>query len=211
MSVGQPSHPAGAPTDTSVDFDRFNRSWVAIVVAAVIAASLLGVFDIANTSVGWHLASGRWILENRAFITADPFSFTSGQAPWVDHEWLFQVGAAVAHGVAGAPALVILRALTVSILAVFLLVIGRRSGLAPPVALVVSIGCVAGASPRFFLRPELVTLVVVPLACWLYLTREQRASMNWLVWLGGIIAVSYTHLTLPTTIGWCRCRWWADQ
>ena len=22
-------------------------------------------------------------------------------------------------------------------------------------------------------------------------------------------AVSYTHLTLPTTIGWCSCRWWA--
>ena len=21
-------------------------------------------------------------------------------------------------------------------------------------------------------------------------------------------AVSYTHLTLPTTIGWCCCRWW---
>ena len=24
---------------------------------------------------------------------------------------------------------------------------------------------------------------------------------------GQIAAVSYTHLTLPTTIGWCRSRW----
>ena len=24
-------------------------------------------------------------------------------------------------------------------------------------------------------------------------------------------AVSYTHLTLPTTIGWCRSRWWAGE
>ena len=26
-----------------------------------------------------------------------------------------------------------------------------------------------------------------------------------------ITAVSYTHLTLPTTIGWCSSRWWACE
>ena len=25
--------------------------------------------------------------------------------------------------------------------------------------------------------------------------------------VGGLCSVSYTHLTLPTTIGWCRSRW----
>ena len=25
--------------------------------------------------------------------------------------------------------------------------------------------------------------------------------------MGTLAAVSYTHLTLPTTIGWCRSRW----
>ena len=26
-------------------------------------------------------------------------------------------------------------------------------------------------------------------------------------YFSGVEAVSYTHLTLPTTIGWCRSRW----
>ena len=30
---------------------------------------------------------------------------------------------------------------------------------------------------------------------------ELRSALPW------IDAVSYTHLTLPTTIGWCRSRW----
>ncbi len=62
-----------------------------IVVTAALTGAVLGLFEIANTSIGWHLATGDWILANRAFIHADPFSFTSGGAPWIDHEWLFQV------------------------------------------------------------------------------------------------------------------------
>ncbi|MCJ7756227.1 MAG: hypothetical protein MUP13_16825, partial [Thermoanaerobaculales bacterium] len=162
---------------------------VLIVVTAIVAGTLLGTFQIANTSVGWHLASGRWILDHHAFIQTDPFSFTSGQAPWVDHEWLFQVGAAVAYQLGGGPALVILRALGIGALALLLLVVGVRCGLAPPVALLLSLACVVGARPRFFLRPELVTLLVVPLACWLYLTRENRRSWTWLAWLALIMVV----------------------
>ncbi len=151
-----------------------------IIVTAALAGALLGTFEIANTSVGWHLASGRWILEHRSFIHNDPFSFTSGQAPWIDHEWLFQVGAAVAHRIGGGPALVALRALGVGALALLLLVIGVSSGLSPPIALLLSLACVVGARPRFFLRPELVTLLVVPAACWLYLTRRERTTRAWL-------------------------------
>lgn len=160
-----------------------------IVLVALFAGALLGTFQIANTSVGWHLSSGRWILDNRSFIHSDPFSFTSGQAPWVDHEWLFQVAAAVVHEAGGAPALVALRGLGIGILAVMLLVIGVRSGLAPSWALLLSIICVVGARPRFFLRPELVTLLVVPSACWLFLTRGGRRTWRWLAWLALVMVI----------------------
>ena len=70
-------------------------------------------------------------------------------------------------------ALVALRALTMATLAVLLLGVGVRSGLSPAAALVLSLACVAGARGRFFVRPELVTLLIVPTAVWLFLRRAR--------------------------------------
>lgn len=160
-----------------------------MIIAAALAGAVLGLFEVANTSIGWHLASGDWILANGAFVHADPFSFTSGGAPWIDHEWLFQVGVSIAHSLAGPTALVALRALTIAILAVFLLVVGTRSGLSPAAALVLALVCIAGARGRFFVRPELVTLLIVPAAVWLFLRRARRTSPTWLAALAALMVV----------------------
>jgi len=160
-----------------------------IVVTAALTGAVLGLFEIANTSIGWHLATGDWILVNRAFVHADPFSFTSGGAPWIDHEWLFQVGVSIVHSLGGPAVLVALRALTIATLAVLLLVISVRSGLSPAAALVLSLACISSARGRFFVRPELVTLVIVPTAVWLFLRRGQRLSGIWLVALAGLMVV----------------------
>jgi hypothetical protein len=160
-----------------------------IVVAAAFAGAVLGLFEIANTSIGWHLATGDWILSNRAFVHADSFSFTSGGAPWIDHEWLFQVGVSIAHLLGGPAALVALRALTIAILAVLLLVVGGRSGLSPATALVLALVCIVGARGRFFVRPELVTLLIVPTAVWLFLRRAQRSSAIWFAALAALMIV----------------------
>jgi hypothetical protein len=80
-----------------------------------------------------------------------------------------------------------------------------RSGLSPPLALMLSIVCVVGARPRFFLRPELVTLLVVPTACWLYLTRGERKSRRWLAWLALLMVIgANSHggaLVVPFLLG----------
>jgi hypothetical protein len=165
------------------------RMPTAMIVAAALAGATLGFFEIANTSIGWHLASGDWILSNRAFLFTDPFSFTSGGAHWVDHEWLFQVTVSIAYSLAGATGLVALRALVVAALAVMLLLIGTRSGLSPAVALVLSLLCVAGARERFFVRPELATLLIVPAAVWLFLRREKFSSPWWLAGLAALMIV----------------------
>ena len=160
-----------------------------IAIAAIVGGAVLGTFEIANTSIGWHLASGRWILEHGSFLSADHFSFTSVGTPWVDHEWLFQVGAAVTQSVGGAAALGVLRALTVAALALLLLVISVRSGLSPAAALLLSMVCVVGARSRFFLRPELVTLLVLPAIVWLFLSRGRWRTPIWLIPLAGLVAL----------------------
>jgi len=135
--------------------------------------ALAGTLAISNTSIGWHLASGRWILAHHQVLRSDPFSFTAAGTPWLDHEWLFQVLVAAVDGAAGGTGLVILRAVLVAALGLLLLTIAHRSGLDPGVALLVTAVALAGARMRFFLRPELVTLLVVPATVALFLDRRR--------------------------------------
>ena len=59
--------------------------------ALLLFSALAGLFKVKSYDVFWHLASGRWIVEHGRIPRTDPFRFTSHGAPWVDHEWLFQV------------------------------------------------------------------------------------------------------------------------
>lgn len=61
-------------------------------VALVALAAAFSLQRIRSGDYWWHLASGRWIVENRSIPTADPFSYTVAGAPWIDPHWLFQIG-----------------------------------------------------------------------------------------------------------------------
>ena len=136
-------------------------------------AAVLATFDIYNTSIGWHLASGRWMLEHGRVVRTDPFTFTALGTPWVDHEWLFQILVAVLEWVGGASALVGLRIAVAIALGVLLTRVGLRSAMAPTAAALLAVVCVWGARPRLFVRPELATLVLAVVAVGLYLDRSR--------------------------------------
>ncbi len=150
---------------------------------------IAGSAEIANTSIGWHLATGRWILAHGAVPYADPFSFTAQAPEWVDHEWLFQVTVALLDAAGGAPLLVVFRAVVVAALAVLLLCFGMRSRLAPAAALVLAALCLYGASIRFFLRPELATLLIAPTVVWIFLQRARYRTGPWLLTLAALMAL----------------------
>jgi len=170
--------------------------------------------DIANTSIGWHLASGRWILDHHAVPRTDPFSFTAEGREWIDHEWLFQTLVAVSHEFGGEPALVVLRAVLVAALAVLMFGLGRRGGLDPPGALILAALCLYGARIRFFLRPELATLLIVPSVVWVFLDRKN--DRRWLLKLAILMALGANlhggALVAPPLLGvmligeWLRSR-----
>lgn len=44
-----------------------------------------------DTDLYWHMATGRWILENWQFPYQDTFSFIYNGAEWVNLTWLFQI------------------------------------------------------------------------------------------------------------------------
>jgi hypothetical protein len=147
-----------------------------VVLLAALFGALAAAFQIENTSIGWHLAAGRWMIAHHAVPRADPFSFSAHGRAWIDHEWLFQLVAAAIERLAGPAGLVGLRALLVAALAVLMARAGLRAGLAPAPALLLAVVCVWAARVRFFIRPELVTLALAPLLMRWFADRRDIAT-----------------------------------
>jgi hypothetical protein len=186
------SFPGGRTTTDANDPVQPSASSRGSALALLVAISLglvAGGSEIANTSIGWHLATGRWILAHHAVPRSDPFSFTAEGTEWVDHEWLFQLIVALVETVGGAPALIALRALLVATLAILLYRFAIRSGLDPPTALVLTALCLYGASIRFFLRPELCTLLIAPAVVWIFVRRGDYRGHRWLVSIAVLMVV----------------------
>jgi hypothetical protein len=145
-------------------------------IALLLFAAVAGTFRLRAYDLFWHLASGRWIIEHRALPATDPFRFTSEAAPWVDHEWLFQIVARFVETLAGMDGLVVFRAATVVLLAAVVLLSIRRSGAPVPGAVIAVAAAVLLARPRFMVRPELFSLLA--LAVLLSLLQEYRHSSS---------------------------------
>jgi len=139
----------------------FHISLPLYVAAAIYALLLvLGRVLLNDPDVYWHIATGRWIVEHRAFPHVDPFSATVAGAPWIAKEWLSQLLYSGAHALAGWPAVVVLAAAAAAaafaLLAYFLL-----QKLAPiPTLTLVAAGFVL-ASPHLLARPHVLALPVM--------------------------------------------------
>jgi len=128
-------------------------------------------YQVQNTSVGWHLAAGRWMLEHQRILDFNPFTFTAQDHAWLNHEWLFQIILALFdRGAAGVPGL--LRVFLVSGLAILLYRQSHRAGMSPASAVFLSVLVLWAARWRFYLRPELFTLILLPAGMGVFLRRR---------------------------------------
>lgn len=90
-------------------------------LAAFVLMVLAGPALLNDPDTYWHIALGRWILENGAVPSTDPFSHTMPGAAWHAHEWAAGVLLAAALKTGGWNGVVVLTAsaigLTTGILA----------------------------------------------------------------------------------------------
>lgn len=127
--------------------------WLAVLASA--RAQVLGDPDI-----WWHIKTGEWMVQNRAFPTADPFSYTFAGQPWIAKEWLSQLLYFLAHDAAGWNGVMLLALLALG-LAAFALYWALSEVLSPIQAAFFAIAGLALASPNFTVRPHLLTLVII--------------------------------------------------
>jgi len=151
-----------------------------LLMAGMIAAAVLQ--PVRSYDLGWHLATGRLIVEQGRIPSSDPFSFTRAGAPWLDHEWLFQVTAFLLNRFGGWRAL--LGADLVLALGTGLLLVAwmRKERVGHGVLAILLVLSMAGARFRFDARPEMASLFfMVFLFSILHGSREPEA--RWRVWL----------------------------
>lgn len=159
-------HPASAPAPT--------RPWLwrtvdVLLVSMVLAFAFLAAsFAVRNSDFWMHLASGRLLAKGDYQFGVDPFTYTTQNIYWANHAWLFDLLLywlyQLDQHVGGL--LVILKALSVVVLAVVLLSIRRPGGrIAVPAACTML--AVLAMSPRLLLHSTILSYVFLGLTLWL--------------------------------------------
>ena len=137
----------------------------------------------------WHTTTGEIVLKD-GFIRHDPYTFTFGGTWWVPHQWLGEVGMALAHRLGGFDTL-LLGAVTI-VAAVFAWLGTRllRTGLTPVLVVgLVGLALAASAS-HFHVRPHLVTIAGLAVTvAWLADCDAGRCGLGRLGWLVPLYAL----------------------
>lgn len=62
-----------------------------LIAVFFVAVQMLNPTKIVDSDTFWHIATGRWIVENQAIPVVDPFSWSAPGIPWLAFEWLFDI------------------------------------------------------------------------------------------------------------------------
>jgi hypothetical protein len=160
-------------------------AWALLVVSS--AFSFLADHE-ADNDLWMHLYSGRRIVAEQAIPRVDDVSYTAAGSPWVDHEWLSQVGLAALFAAGGSPALWLAK-LAVALLTAWLLWLPvRRHASSPWVRGAVLLLALATMARGYAVRPQVITYCgVAALLAWL--DRPRRGAPGWATYAG--VAVGF--------------------
>src|ERR1700687_4418247 len=92
------------------------------------AGAALGIWRLEDADTWWHLATGRYIATYRTIPAVDVFSYTATQRPWIDLQWIFQIGAYGPYQAVGISGLILSTAACAVATFVLLGVAARSSG-----------------------------------------------------------------------------------
>ncbi|MGA2605504.1 MAG: tetratricopeptide repeat protein [Verrucomicrobiia bacterium] len=172
-----------------------------VVVLALAFPFLLGLEKISESDTFWHLKTGEWILSHMAIPRIDPFSATVNGKPWLDWEWLFQVGIYIVYAWGGFNALVVGKAVIVGLTGFVVFFACRRNGAGRSLATLVMMAALVAARARLEVRPDVFMLLFAALTMSL-LESARRGNLRSLYWLPLLQLVWVNvHGSFPLGIG----------
>ena len=149
-------------------------------LATVAAAFLLAFRRLDDSDTWWHLASGRWIVENKTVPTTDTLSFTVPDHPWINLQWFYDV---VLYGLfeVGGPSLLVVVAACCFCAAAYIARRILRVDVGEAVACFFTLWAVLVSEERYLIRPEMFSLPLLVLV--LYLLHTAKSSDGRWLWL----------------------------
>ncbi|HEX9981856.1 MAG TPA: hypothetical protein VGF69_01205 [Thermoanaerobaculia bacterium] len=132
-------------------------------IALFALLTLSAVAPIRSYDLGWHLATGWWIVDHQALPATDPFGVASDRKPWINGEWLFEVPLPLALSVVGFEGFSVLRALFIGGLFTLIYLRIRRAQEPHVALLLVAIGFAGGAA-MIDVRPSAAAALFVAVA-----------------------------------------------
>jgi tetratricopeptide (TPR) repeat protein len=160
-------------------FERFVDRGAPLLVAA--SAVLLACFGIADSDFFWHLEHGERMLSERSLVAVDDWSHTAAGTEYSYYSWLAELLAAVIFRIAGLEGVVLVKALLAGVVLILLsATLGARgvTGLRRLSLLIVALVLLRY---RFYARPEIFTLLLIPavdLLCRHWLERSSRRALG---------------------------------
>lgn len=135
-------------------------TWQTVAALCLVLAAMAATFTYEQDfDAFWHLASGRWMLQNQRVLDFDPFTSDpeDAGAPWVDVYWLFQVVLALVHSIGGFPAITVLQCLLTGA-AFAVLAVSLRKHVPAAWLIVAGLAMLPVFAGRIRMRPEMFTL-----------------------------------------------------
>ena len=161
---GSPPPPAdapGSPPKPAVWPEWFAGADLLLALLAGTLAFLAASFAARNNDLWLHLGAGRMLTTGEYSLGSDPLSYTAADRPWVNHAWLFDLGAYLLYN--SDPTgftLVLVKALAVAAGFGLLMAIRRPGASRWPWAAVAAVAVVA-AVPRLTLGPLTGSVVLL--------------------------------------------------
>ena len=153
------------------------RDWVLFIIFALISC-VIGIKPLLDPDLGWHLAGGMWILQEKAVPVIDPFGIES--RPWVCYSWLFEIVVAGIYSNLGFAGLQLFQFLLILVLFLigfsFLRVLSQegRRGSRNQLVFVLALGLfVLFTTPVWHLRPQLLSLIIFMLVVGMLESRKE--------------------------------------
>ena len=156
-----------------------NRLWAFLAVALPVLAALIA--NLSSVDLTYQLRAGEGILTTGAIPRVDEWTFTAAGAPWTDQQWGAQVVLELAYRLAGWTGLAILRAALVGVLFGCLFAIGRRRGLDPRRAALLTLAAFLVSAVALALRPQLLGMALFAVVLLLVVERRTHPRALWAV------------------------------
>jgi hypothetical protein len=134
----------------------------AVPAPLALFAAFVCASPLADPDLWWHLAAAAEMLAGGGVPRFETWSWTLAGTPWVDFEWLAQLALGLVHRAAGFHGLVALKATLCAAAVLGVYGLARREEASPGAAVLGALLALSALRLRAHARPELATLVLLP-------------------------------------------------